>query len=228
MSGVVSALASQPAAATPTTPAQPATNPAANTAAPTTPKQEETKPISTRPLLPSLKRANSISVKDAMAGKVSPPTTSSTPNSGNSITPTDSIDSFDDADGIIEAVVEEVDLTPKNLERVWARFADNIKATKTRIGFSLLSNKPTLIDDNLITFDVVNLQQKEELMTVYNELIGHVRKSLGSPMLQLEFNLVEADVTNSRPYTIEEKFKHMAHKNPAVLTLKQVLGLDFE
>ncbi len=161
-----------------------------------------------------------------MAGKVPPPPLPQ--NSGSNSTPVDSTDIHDDSDDTIDSIVEEVDLNPKNLEKVWSHFANNIKATKTRIGFSLLSNKPTLVDDNLITFDVVNPQQKDELMTVYNELIGHIRKALGSPMLQLEFNLVEADVTNSRPYTIEEKFKHMVHKNPSVLTLKQVLGLDFE
>lgn len=222
MSGVTTA---SPAQATPTSDSTTSSQTqASSTKSVPVPKQEEAKPQA-RPSLPSLKRTPSFSVKDAIAGKVAPsaPTPSSTSDTGADVS-----DSFDEVEEPFESMVEEIDFTPKNIEQVWNRFANHIKASRPRIGNALLSNKPTIIDDNHISFDVVNQQQKDEIMTISNELIGFIRKSLGTPLLELEFNVVEADSTNARPYTIDEKFKFMIQKNPAVLTLKQALGLDFE
>lgn len=188
-------------------------------------KKEEPKQQA-RPSLPSLKRRTpSFSVKDAMAGKMASSATASPSSNDSGV---DVADSIEDAEDTFESMVEEVDFTPKNLQQVWNRFATHIKASRPRIGNALLSNKPNIIDDNHITFDVVNQLQKDEITSISNELLGYIRKSLGTPMLELDFNVVEADITNSRPYTIDEKFKFMIQKNPAVLTLKQALGLDFE
>jgi hypothetical protein len=221
MSGVVAVNSAQTPTSNSTTSSQ---DQVSSTKSATTPKQEETKPHR-RPSLPSLKQTPSFSVKDAMAGKITPsaPTPSSTNDTG-----TDVSDNFDEVDESFESMVEEVDFTPKNMEQVWNRFANHIKASRPRIGNALLSNKPNIIDDNLISFDVVNQQQKDEITTICNELVGFIRKSLGTPMLELEFNVAETDSINARPYTIDEKFKFMIQKNPAVLTLKQALGLDFE
>ena len=128
----------------------------------------------------------------------------------------------------VEYTLEEVELNAKNLEIAWDRFASHILKNRPRIGFTLQANKPTLIDDMNISFEVVNHHQKDELMGIYNELIHFLRKSLGTSILELEFIVVEADTTNAKPYTIDEKFKSMISKNPALLTLKQALGLDFE
>lgn len=188
-------------------------------------KQAEPK-AQARPSLPSLKRTPSFSVKDAMSGKIAPTATASQTSASD--TGSDALENMDDIEESFNSMVEEVDFTPKNLEQVWNRLASHIKTSRPRIGNALLANKPSIIDDNLITFDVVNQLQKDELMTNYNEIISYIRKSLGMPLLELEFNVVEADSTNARPYTIDEKFKFMIQKNPAVLTLKQALGLDFE
>jgi hypothetical protein len=221
MSGVDTASSAQAPASNSAASSQPQAS--SNRSVPA-PKQEEAK-SQARPSLPSLKRTPSFSVKDAIAGKVAPPapTPSSTSDTGADVS-----DSIDEVEEPFESMVEEIDFTPKNMEQVWNRFANHIKASRPRIGNALLSSKPNIIDDNHISFDVVNQQQKDEIMTICNELIGFIRKSLGTPLLELEFNVVEADSTNARPYTIDEKFKFMIQKNPAVLTLKQALGLDFE
>lgn len=222
MSGIVTASPSQP---TPISKPSAISQDQVNSSPSSTAQKKEEPKSQTRPSLPSLKRTPTFSVKDAMVGKVA---SSATAKSSSSDTGVDTTDSIEDADESFESMVEEIDFTPKNLEHIWNRFATHIKASRPRIGNALLSNKPNIVDDNLISFDVVNQQQKDEIMTFSNELIGYIRKSLSTPLLELEFNVVEADSTNSRPYTIDEKFKFMIQKNPAVLTLKQALGLDFE
>lgn len=222
MSGIVTANSTQPTPiSSPSAAPQSQVNSSPSSAAQ---KKEEPK-SQARPSLPSLKRTPTFSVKDAIAGKMASSVAAkpSSTDTGDDVT-----DGIEDADESLESMVEEIDFTPKNLEHVWNRFATHIKASRPRIGNALLSSKPNIIDDNHISFDVVNQLQKDEIMTICNELIGYIRKSLGAPLLELEFNVVEADITNSRPYTIDEKFKFMIQKNPAVLTLKQALGLDFE
>jgi hypothetical protein len=221
MSGVTTASSAQATLGNSTASSQ---DQVSSTQSTTTKKQDEVK-TQIRPSLPSLKRTPSFSVKDAMAGKTTSPSTISQTSSNSGVDVSDSIEEVEES---FDSMVEEVDFTPKNLEQVWNRLANHVKASRPRIGNALLSNKPNIIDDNTITFDVVNQLQKDELTTIYNELVGFIRKSLGTPMLELEFNVVEADSTNARPYTIDEKFKFMIQKNPAVLTLKQALGLDFE
>jgi len=214
------ATARQPASNQTSEPAKAATSTAA---ASSKPSNENSAPARTP--LPTLRRSASFSVKDAMAGKV---TTSPAPTASPNSSSSDSSDLVEETEDIMENILDEVDLNQKNLEQVWGKFASYVKVSRPRIGFALMANKPNLIDDSLITFDVVNQQQKDEIMTIYNELIVFIRKSLGSPLIELELNLAEVDTTSAKPYTVDEKFKHMIVKNPAVLTLKQALGLDFE
>lgn len=182
-----------------------------------------------RPSLPSLKKTPSFSIKDAMAGKMPPASATEAALSQTSSAVSNlTSESIEEEEELVDNNIEEVELTPKNLEIAWNKFADYIKPARPRIYHTLMSTKPTLMEDNLVTFDVMNTLQKDDLMNICNELVNFLRRSLGTPMLELVFNLADIESTNSRPYTVEEKFKHMIQKNPAVLTLKQTLGLDFE
>lgn len=210
----------------------PATAPPSATAKETSPGSNTASPLPSkppRPSLPSLKKTPSFSVKEAMAGKVASAVNDNQSSQYTANTAAgNGHDTTDEEEDTLETSFEEVELTSKNLEIAWSRFAEHIKSSRPRIFHTLQSAKPNLIDDTLITFDVVNTLQKEDLMTIYNELVSYLRRSLSTPLLELEFNVAEFESHNARPYTVEEKFKHMIVKNPALLTLKQALGLDFE
>lgn len=189
--------------------------------------EEVAVPTQAKPNLTSLKRIPSFSFKDAMAGKASASSVHSA-LSNSSDTDEDTYDNSEEIEDTAEVEVDEVEFTAANLEKVWVKLANQIKTSRPRIGNALLSSKPSIVDDNLITYDVLSPQQKEELMSIYNEIINYLRKALGSPVLELDFNVAEIESVSARPYTVDEKFKAMIVKNPAVLTLKQALGLDFE
>ena len=205
------------------------TQPNSNVAAQSSNSTQNLTSKPSRTALPSLKRTPSFSVKNAMAGKVSAPSAENQvqPNTTNSNNSSNYDASEEDEDNF-ETTFEEVELNSKNLENAWSRFADHIKTARPRIYHTLQSTKPNLIDDTLVTFDVVNSSQKEDLTSISNELVNFLRRSLGAPILELEFNVSDIESQNARPYTVEEKFKHMIVKNPALLNLKQALGLDFE
>lgn len=237
MSGVLpappstqSSSSNLPSAGTPQQPAPTAAAGAATTLRSTTPKPSTDK-VASRPSLPQLKRTPSFSVKSAMEGKVPPTTPTSTQQGTLGATSNGTagnIGDLEEEEEILDTEIIEVELTQKNLEQAWSKYADYIKPSRPRIYHTLMSTKPTLLNDTSISFDVMNTLQKDDLMNVFNELISYLRRSLGSPLLELEFNVAEFESTNAKPYTLEDKFKHMIQKNPAVLTLKQVLGLDFD
>jgi DNA polymerase-3 subunit gamma/tau len=76
-----------------------------------------------------------------------------------------------------------------------------------------------------VTFTIVNAVQENYLREEKPTLLGHLRRELGDPMLQLE--VVKQEVTDLRPrYTAKDRFQIMAEKNPALLQLRDALDLD--
>ena len=75
-----------------------------------------------------------------------------------------------------------------------------------------------------ITFAIVNDVQENYLRDEKPELLGHLRRALGDPALDLE--VVKEEVVVRPRYTNLDKFKLMAEQNPALLKLNELLDLD--
>lgn len=71
--------------------------------------------------------------------------------------------------------------------------------------------------DNQIQLDTLN-QIKQDLAT-------YIRQKLRNSNIQIVAAIVES-ATERRPYTAQEKFEYLANKNPALLELREKLGLE--
>lgn len=71
--------------------------------------------------------------------------------------------------------------------------------------------------DNQIQFDTLT-QLKQDLAT-------HLRQQLRNISIQISAEIVET-TGERRPYTAQEKFEYLANKNPALLELREKLGLE--
>ena len=92
---------------------------------------------------------------------------------------------------------------------------------------TLNKRRPVLGAEFKATFEVENNIQKNELEREKPELMEFLRTRLNNFQFQLETLVLEMEEVKQL-YTPQEKFKHMAEKNPALLDLRQRLDLDID
>jgi len=112
------------------------------------------------------------------------------------------------------------------LQKTWSDYAKARKQEgKSSLHATLMANKPMITGPGSVAFTIVNAVQENYLREEKPTLLGHLRRELGDPLLQLE--VVKQEVTDLRPrYTAKDRFQIMAEKNPALLKLRDALDLD--
>jgi DNA polymerase-3 subunit gamma/tau len=111
------------------------------------------------------------------------------------------------------------------LLKVWRDYAQKQKRNgRDSLHATLMANEPLASGPGKISFDIVNTVQENYMRDEKPELLGHLRRALGDPGLDLQVNKTEIAVKPR--YTVMDKFKLMAEKNPALLTLRDAVDLD--
>ncbi len=117
------------------------------------------------------------------------------------------------------------EVNPSLLARVWSNYALAKKQEgKNSLHATLSAKEPVVLGPSAISFAIVNTVQENYMREEKPTLLGHLRRELGDPALQLEVIKEEA-VTKPR-YTKQDRFNLMAEKNPALLKLREELDLD--
>lgn len=108
----------------------------------------------------------------------------------------------------------------------WEAYAKALKDQgKSSMHATLSANKPAITGPQTIAFTIVNAVQENYMREEKPGLLGHLRRELAMPGLQLEVVMQEA--ANARPrYTPKDRFLIMAEKNPDLLQLQKDLDLD--
>ena len=118
--------------------------------------------------------------------------------------------------------------TADQLFHYWDLYCDKLKSEqKWSMMNTLNKRRPVLGADFKATFEVENNIQKNELEREKPELMEFLRTRLNNFHFQLETLVLEMEEVKQL-YTPQEKFKHMAEKNPALLDLRQRLDLDID
>ncbi len=111
------------------------------------------------------------------------------------------------------------------LIRAWNDYATRQKGKgKDSLHATLMASEPRVTGQGLITFAIVNEVQENYLRTEKPELLGHLRRSLEEPSLELE--VVKEEAKLKPRFTVMDRFKTMAERNPALMNFKQTLDLD--
>jgi len=93
---------------------------------------------------------------------------------------------------------------------------------------TLSSVTPELLADKTVLLKLDNLTLKETFDHNFKpRLEGHLRRTLRNGSLRLQ-TTVEATERGEILYSPEQKFNHLAAKNPALRDLKKTFNLDFE
>jgi DNA polymerase-3 subunit gamma/tau len=151
-----------------------------------------------------------VSIKNILGGAKSPETIVSEPEPDSTMPPPDH------------------EFTPEELLEAWNNFAEEIREESPRIAVTLSSVTPELLADKTILLKLDNLTLKETFDHNFrSRLEGHLRRILRNGALRLQTN-VESTERGEILYSPEQKFNHLAERNPALRDLKKTFNLDFE
>ena len=99
------------------------------------------------------------------------------------------------------------------------------KEGKNSFHATLTAREPVVISERMITFSIVNDVQEKYMREEKPSLLGHLRRELDQPSLDMQVE--KAVITDLRPrYTLRDRYMIMAERNPALLTLRDELDLD--
>jgi len=134
-----------------------------------------------------------------------------------------------DAPGLEPELATDAPARPINLSlllKVWNDYAQaRKKEGKNSLHATLSAREPQIGGERLITFSIVNDVQEKYMREEKPTLLGHLRRELDQPGLELQVE--KAVITDLRPrYTLRDRYMIMAERNPALLTLRDELDLD--
>jgi hypothetical protein len=164
----------------------------------------------------------SISIKNALAGKVQnlPRIEEELPESDDSL--------VEDIEDVDENDDENALVTQPELEAQWQNFIQSHLVDKPRLA-SLMSNYSPIISSNFKVLVNVESQFQVEMFTeIKMELLIFLRKKLENKIITLEVEIQEQENGKNMIYTSEDKYKYLSQINPALIKLRQQLGLEFD
>ncbi|MHC1733780.1 MAG: DNA polymerase III subunit gamma/tau [Bacteroidales bacterium] len=124
--------------------------------------------------------------------------------------------------------IADRDFTADELAEAWSNFAAEVKEESPRISVTLLSVSPELLPDRTIILKLDNSALREAFDSNFkSRLEGYLRRFLENSQLKL-LTTVESTERGEILYSPEQKFNHLAAKNPALKDLKKTFNLDFE
>ena len=113
-------------------------------------------------------------------------------------------------------------LVDEELKAAMDKFAESRKHQAAE--YQLLRREFTL-ESNRVTISLTNSIEEPLLQNIRIQLTTHLRESLNNNSISVIGVLIEHGAKKV-VYTNKEKFDHLALKNPALLELKERLGLD--
>jgi DNA polymerase III subunit gamma/tau len=140
----------------------------------------------------------------------------------------------EDENAEIETDEENLSGKPKDefskelFEKTWNDVADHFKSLGKESLYSTLHRKtPTIGENNLIKLDIHNRVQEQEINDARADILGLLREKLNNYALQLE-TIITENKDDVVYYTDRDKFMKLAEKNPALISFKDKLDLDFD
>ncbi len=189
--------------------APPASSPAAKQKSTKNADQPVSAAASGKPVTPR-EQTRKVSIREIMAGSKA------------------SGDTLNEPGGEMAAQEDDIDFTRDDLLKAWASFASEVKEESPRIAVTLSSVTPDLLPDNTVVLRLDNSALKEAFDHNFKpRLEGHLRRTLQNSQVKLQTN-VEATERGEILYSPEQKFNHLAARNPALKDLKKTFNLDFE
>ncbi len=135
----------------------------------------------------------------------------------------------------VEVVEEPIDMSwnesfsQEGLDESWRKYSMTFQQSNPRL-YSILDNhKPVLVGEKKLLIKLRNKIQETELLKEKSAMSGYLKRSLKNARLTLEFEISLGEQDGpKKAFTVVDKFKLMAEKNPDLIKFKQEFGLDLE
>jgi len=108
------------------------------------------------------------------------------------------------------------------LRKVWKEFTEK---RKNQLGEYHLLKQDYTFQNNVISLYITNQVEEPILLSIKSELLSYLRENLSNSLLQVE-GIIQTHQKKKIAYTNKEKFDYLAEKNPALIELKEKMGLD--
>lgn len=125
---------------------------------------------------------------------------------------------------------EEFRMAPKftkeELVAAWHKMIECIPNDKPDLRSTLLAAEPEPGENFVVTFEVSNPIQQSKIGENKQDIVPVLRDQLSNRFVTLDVIVSDVPATDAPPVTSEEKFRHMAAKNNALLYLQQKFELE--
>lgn len=128
---------------------------------------------------------------------------------------------------VLEEGEKNTSFTLDTFKKVWMEYAETLKEESPRLYHTLHSLNYS-IKDFEIEFTISNSLLEKAVIDKTNEILRFLRQNLHNDKITLVTKVSEIQEEGTIIYTSEDKFKHLAKKNPKLLDLKKDLNLDFD
>jgi DNA polymerase-3 subunit gamma/tau len=127
-----------------------------------------------------------------------------------------------------EAFLNAKKIIPDELENAWKAMAKEFSSEEEPLLTSTLQTiKPRIGEQFEVLAEVKNSVQQGAIEAKKSDIIRFLRDMLGNRFIRLK-TLVNSTPVEAKPYDPVDIFRHMAQKNPALITLKEKFGLEPE
>ncbi|MFK8037084.1 MAG: hypothetical protein AB8B74_02245 [Crocinitomicaceae bacterium] len=118
-------------------------------------------------------------------------------------------------------------VTPDLLDHAWKSFILKLQRDKKSSLFSTLNAaNHRLSSDLVITIDINNSNQEEQINAIKPEFLGYLRDRLQNSKLNLEYNRIE--MTKASFTDNKSVFDGLSKENQSLVKFRKMFGLDID
>ncbi|MBO0935311.1 DNA polymerase III subunit gamma/tau [Fibrella sp. HMF5335] len=132
----------------------------------------------------------------------------------------------------IETVVAPVErvnrpFTLDDLQKAWREFAVLRHKQTDNASEQIMLNRDFLLNDTVVSIQLDNHIQADLFTGLLPDMLAYLRQAVSNWQLQIEHKVVMVE-TKKMLYSPQDKYNHLADKNPALHQLRQALGLEVD
>ncbi|MFK8045915.1 MAG: hypothetical protein AB8B72_10505 [Crocinitomicaceae bacterium] len=127
----------------------------------------------------------------------------------------------------INTISENQQVDAEALDHAWKSYCLKLQREKKSSLFSTLNSANHRLDSDLvITIDINNSNQEEQINLIKPDLLGFLRKKLNNSNIKLEYSWLDApkaSFTDSKSV-----FKELSNENQSLEKFRKLFGLDID
>ncbi len=124
--------------------------------------------------------------------------------------------------------VPDRDFSDEELRTAWHDFASHVPSEEKRLISYINTNEPVRIaGTSAFELRISNSMQERELNGYKHDLLAFLRSRLGNSQVDMRLRMEEVQEA-TKLLTPEDKYRHMATKNPALTKLRAELGFEID